>query len=282
MSELPNADQRAFWSEEAGHKWVAQQSVMDALLAPVLEGLLDRAQLSSGDHVLDIGCGAGTSTMRAATLVRPAGSVTGVDISDTLLALADQRAEGKYGLTYLHADAATYDFEARSFDHVVSRFGVMFFDDPTLAFSNIFSALSSGAHVNLATWGAIDENPYFKLAAKAARSVLGPMPKSDPDAPGPFSMRDPERVIPTLRDSGMKEVQADRQHLLLTPSGTLEDFADICTVIGPAEAAMRHFEATEEQRTQVHESLVETFAPFVSDTGAVEIPAEIIFYSARA
>lgn len=282
MTDTPNADQREFWSDQAGHKWVAQQEVMDALLQPVLDGVLARAPLSNGDKVLDIGCGAGTSTMRAAQHIGATGRAVGADISDTLLALAKSRAAGLDNVSYIHGDAATHAFEGAAFDHLISRFGVMFFDDTTSAFSNIHRSLRSGAHVIMATWGAIDANPYFKLAALAARNVLGPMEKSDPDAPGPFAMREPDRIIPMLRDAGLKEVQADRQELLLTPPGDINAFADICAVIGPAEAAMRHFEASADKRDAVRQSLIDTFRPFETQDGAVRIPAEIIFYTARA
>ncbi|MEM6408584.1 MAG: class I SAM-dependent methyltransferase [Pseudomonadota bacterium] len=282
MSDAPNADQRAFWTDEAGHKWVAQQEAMDALLAPVLEALLKRAGLSRGDRVLDIGCGAGTSTLRAAEQVGPDGHVTGLDISDTLLALAHKRARGAKALDFIHADAATHDFKPQSIDKLISRFGVMFFDDTVAAFSHIRHALKPGAQITLASWGAIEENPYFKLAAKAAREVLGPMEKTDPDAPGPFAMRDPDRVIPQLRAAGFKNVQADRKDLALTPSGGLDGFARIAMKIGPAEASIRHFVADQNQINAVRDSLTTSFKRFEDETGKVEIPAEIIFYTAKA
>jgi SAM-dependent methyltransferase len=281
QADAPNADQRAFWSDDAGHKWVTQQQVMDTLLAPVLDRLLAHADLRAGDHVLDIGCGAGTSTMRAASLVGPKGHVTGADISDTLLSHARSRAGVADPITYLHADAATHAFAPNGFDHLISRFGVMFFDDATAAFQNLVKGLRKESYVTMATWGAIEANPYFKLAAKAARAVLGPMPKSDPDAPGPFAMRDPERIIPMLTDAGLSQVVAHRERLALTPPGTLQDFAGICAVIGPAEAAMRHFAADAGQQEAVHASLIETFRPFAQPDGTLRIPAEILFYTAR-
>ncbi|MCY4179123.1 MAG: class I SAM-dependent methyltransferase [Litoreibacter sp.] len=282
MSDAPNADQRAFWSEDAGQKWVAQQRAMDTLLAPVLDGVFERTKLSRRDKVLDIGCGAGTSTIRAAELVGPEGRATGLDISDRLLQLARSRAENGSVLTYLHADAATYDFEPEHYDHMISRFGVMFFDDTVGAFSNMIRALKPDAHICFATWGAIEENPYFKLAAKAAREVLGFMPKSDPDTPGPFAMREPERIIPTLEKAGLKVVNADRQKVFLTPENGLAGLVDICMQIGPAESAIRHFEADEMQQIEVRDNLAKNLEPFEVEIGTVHVHAEIIFYTARA
>ena len=89
-----NADQQVFWTDLAGPTWVAQMDGMDTKLAPLLEGVLARADLQSGEHVLDIGCGAGTSTIAAAGRVQDTGSVLGVDISATLLQVAAARASG--------------------------------------------------------------------------------------------------------------------------------------------------------------------------------------------
>ena len=276
-----NRDQKAFWTDHVGPVWVARQAQMDHLLGPVLDGVLDRAVLSPGDAVLDIGCGAGTSSRRAAQLVGKEGQVLGADISDTLLGVAWAEAKDTPQLDYALADAASHSFDAALFDHLISRFGVMFFEDSAAAFRNMRKALKPCAKVTFATWGQIPENPYFTYAAQAASAVLGPVPKADPDAPGPFAFRDTEMVLGLLTDTGFEDPAVEVVSLTLPAPGGLQELADLCCAIGAAQSALTHHEATPEQTEALQMALVEVFAPFASDEG-VHIPAEINFFTARA
>src|ERR1700761_2874344 len=131
-----NAGQIEYWNGAPGEKWVKNQAVMDASLADATAALFPLAAIRPGERVLDIGCGSGQTSLKAADAVGAGGQVLGVDISKPLLALARQRAEGRANLRFLEADAATRGF-APEHDLLLSRFGVMFFDDPPSAFANI-------------------------------------------------------------------------------------------------------------------------------------------------
>ena len=94
---LPIADDRnaaeiAYWNGPAGERWVSRQRVQDALLAEVAGLLMERAAPRAGETVLDIGCGAGTTSMALARQVAPEGRVLGVDVSAPLLERARQQA----------------------------------------------------------------------------------------------------------------------------------------------------------------------------------------------
>src|SRR6056297_2807169 len=107
---MDNSDQREFWTETAGAKWVANQPDMDALMQPVLDGVLARAAIAPGNAVLDIGCGTGASCLAASRAAGPEGSVTGVDISPTLLELGRRRCAHLPNVTLMEADAGAHDF----------------------------------------------------------------------------------------------------------------------------------------------------------------------------
>ena len=278
---MDNSEQQDFWTNIAGPKWVENQEAMDALMQPVLDGVLDRAGLQPGDTVLDIGCGTGASTLAAADIVGSEGQVLGADISTLLLDVARTRAAGRDTIRFVDADAATYAFEPASFDHLISRFGVMFFADSVAAFANMAQALKPGAQVSFASWGQIPNNPFFVDAAQAAREALGPIPRADPDEPGPFAFRDPERVLAILSDAGLQSPAVDVVDLHLTPPGTVQDFADRAIAIGPVEATLRHYDATPEQAKTVREAVVAQFAKYETAEG-MRIPAEINFFTARA
>ena len=147
QAQPPNTEQAALWNDASGRTWVEMQAVLDAMLAPFVAPLV--AGISPGEtaRVLDIGCGAGATTLALARRLGPRGLCLGVDISAPLLAAARARAatEQLASARFREADAQTHGFEAGAFDAVVSRFGVMFFDDPVAAFANIRRAARPGA-----------------------------------------------------------------------------------------------------------------------------------------
>lgn len=276
---MTNSEQRDFWSDAAGPKWLRFESAMDALLQPVLEGVMARANLKSGETAIDVGCGTGASALRVADAVGPTGHVLGADISGPMLNRAAARAQDHPQLEFIETDAQTHEFEPAAFDHLVSRFGVMFFENPVAAFANMARALKPGGRVTFAAWGQIPANPYFTFAAQAARNIIGAPPKSDPDLPGPFAFRDPARVLDILTQAGLRDAQCDTAKIMLTPQGTLADFADTALSIGPANAAISHFEADAAQIAALREMLQDVFAPFDEPDG-FHIPAEINFFTA--
>jgi SAM-dependent methyltransferase len=275
-----NADQQTFWTDQAGPTWAAQMVAMDDQLAPVLDQLFQRAKLQSGEDVLDIGCGAGTSTLQAARFVGPSGTVLGADISATLLDVAKVRAKALGNIKFLMADAQTHAFETACYDCLISRFGVMFFNDPPAAFANMAKALRPDGRMVFATWGAIPENPYFTLPAKVAKDVIGAVPKTDPDAPGPFAFRDPTRVNAILTAAGLADIEAQEVTLALTPKGDAATVAALMCEIGPAQRALSHFEVDAAGRTRLVHALTEALAALQTPDG-IRIPARINFYTAR-
>lgn len=277
---MENADQRDFWTDKAGPVWTAQMEAMDAVLAPVMEGVLARAALQSGEAVLDIGCGAGTLSLVAAAAVRAEGRVLGADISQTLLSVARTQAHDVQHLSFELADAQTYDFAPDSFDVMLSRFGTMFFSDTEAAFANLARALRLGGRMCFATWGQIPQNPFFTLPAGVAKRVIGSVPKSDPDMPGPFALRDTALVEGILARIGMVEIRSDVVTLDLTPSGPARAVAEVMCEIGPAQVALEHFEADEALRKTLITALSEALAPFETAQG-LRIPASINFFTAR-
>mmetsp|Transcript_23292 Transcript_23292/g.40286 ORF Transcript_23292/g.40286 Transcript_23292/m.40286 type:complete len:281 (-) Transcript_23292:2263-3105(-) len=277
---MTNADQETFWSTDAGHKWVAQQDQMDTLLQPVLDLVIGTAQLAPGDRVLDIGSGTGASVAGALAHVGAQGHVTGLDISDTMLDLARARLADHDNAHHLKADAQTHIFAPHSFDALISRFGVMFFADTTAAFANIARALVPGAPLTFAAWGAAKHNPYFMQAAAAATEVFGPMEKVDRTLPGPFAFEQSDRIIPMLEAAGLTRITCDETHLDLTPPGTARDVAQLLCQIGPAERALRLFEASDADRARLLGGLTERMEDFARGT-SIEIPALINLYQAR-
>ena len=201
-----NRDMSAYW-DRTGRVWVEQQELLDRLFAPIAEAVVDRADLRNGEHVLDVGCGAGATTFAAAWRVGPSGRAVGVDISAPLVELARRRAgeAGLEGVTFQLADAQTEAFSP-GVDALVSRFGVMFFPDPVEAFVNLRRALKPGGRLAFACWRGPEDNPISEVPLRAAAPFLTELPAFERNAPGRFGFADPDRVRGVLAESGWRDV----------------------------------------------------------------------------
>lgn len=236
---MPNEDQKEYWNDSAGEQWVAEQVVMDAMLAKVTASLISRAAPQSGERVLDIGCGTGETSLIAADA---GAQVTGVDISESMLALAAKRM-GDLGETVL-ADASEYQDET-GFDLIMSRFGVMFFDDPRAAFANINANLKAGGRMCFACWRAPQENDWVLVPMMAVKPFLPETPEQDPHAPGPFAFADAHRTRAILESAGFADITIDPVdiEMVIADKGGIVQALDFITKIGPAARAMAEVDA---------------------------------------
>ena len=179
-----------------------------------------------GERVLDVGCGSGGLAIRIAELVGPSGAVLGADISERLVELARDRAADARceNATFALADAQVDTLGTEPFDAVASQFGVMFFDEPTVAFANLASHVRPGGRLAFSCWQHMADNPWFSGAVLAR--FVGPAPEPAPgkSRTGPFSLADPERVSTLLGSAGWSEVERTPYELTVTvPSQAIVD-----------------------------------------------------------
>ncbi len=123
------------------HAWAEVRELLELQLAPLGRRALQAVAPNPGESILDIGCGGGETALDLARAVAPDGKVVGIDLSAAVLAFAKRAANGCERVRFVHADAQAFPFEPAAFDAAFSRFGVMFFTDPTAAFSNIRRSL---------------------------------------------------------------------------------------------------------------------------------------------
>jgi SAM-dependent methyltransferase len=174
--------------------------------------LLAVAAIKERDRVLDIGCGTGQTTLRAARGAA-AGSVLGVDLSSAMLAYARRRAAdlNLKNVSFVQADAQIHPFEPDAFDVGISSTGATFFGDLRAGFANIARALRPGGRLALLTWQSLPANEWvgeFTGALAAGRE----RPAPPPDSPNPFALADPDRVRSILTATGFVEVDLEPAH----------------------------------------------------------------------
>ncbi|MEW6768330.1 MAG: methyltransferase domain-containing protein [Pseudomonadota bacterium] len=235
-----NADQIAYWNGEGGHHWAQQQQVQDLVLAPVLDILIERAKIKPGERVLDIGCGCGASTFVLAQKTGSSGHVTGLDISSPMLGRARELTPPGAPVDFVHADATVFNFKAASADVLFSRFGVMFFADPTASFANMRKVLRPNGRLIFACWRTPRENPMLMLPLQEAYKHVPKLPEVKPDDPGPFAFASDERVKKILTGAGFSSIAIERADLMfdIATGRGLDAAMETATSIGPASRAI--------------------------------------------
>jgi len=206
LAHAGDADQCAYWSGPGGRRWTGAAETPDAVFAPIAAMLYARARVAPGERVIDVGCGCGGTTLEIAARVGVAGRVVGLDISAPIIARARERAGATSAVEFILADAALHRFAPAWANLTFSRFGVMFFADPVLAFANLRKGLARGGRMVFACWREPKLNPWQMIALKAACKHAPRLPDVGPEDPGPFSFANEGRVRRILGDAGFERV----------------------------------------------------------------------------
>ena len=273
-----NHEQTTLWNGRAGRAWVDQQELLDQLFKPFEDRLVEMVCAGSGRRVLDVGCGTGSTTLAVAQRLGAKGHCLGADISEPMIAVAQARAKQEdTPASFICADVQTHAFEPASFDMIISRFGVMFFGNPVLAFANLRRAATNDAKLRCIAWRSAAENPFMTTAERAAAPLLPNMPARRPDAPGQFSFGDRRRVASILEESGWAEI--DIQPIDVDCTLPEKELVGYLTRLGPVGLILE--EADEPTRMQVIETVRTAFDPYVHGT-EVRFTAACWMVSAQA
>lgn len=246
------------WNGAAGNAWVDSQELLDSILRPYENLLVDEVRDLPARDVLDVGCGSGGTTV---AVQRALGArCLGADVSAPMVEAARARAEREGSpVEFLLADVQRHSFEAASFDLIVSRFGVMFFDDPVAAFANLRRATRDGGELRFIAWRSMAENPFMTTAETAAEPLLPNLPVRDPDGPGQFAFADRDRVTAILTESGWGRVELEPVDAECTmPEPSLIPYFSRLGRVG-----MVLHEVDEETRARVLSTVRAAFEPFV-------------------
>ena len=262
-----NADQIEYWNGEAGDKWVRNRETQDRMLAPLGALSLAAADVGPGERVIDVGCGCGDSSLALARQVAPQGQVTGIDISEQMLAQARQRAaeEPTLPLSFISADAANHTFPKGETDVVHSRFGVMFFNNPHLAFANLAGALRPGGRLTFICWRPLVENQWVRepLAVAARLAELPPIPP--PGTPGPFAFGDRDYLASILQAGAFTEVAIAPHDMPVVLGGSLEEGLNKIVDSSPVARALAG--AEEVVRARVVAAIGEAMRDYMTPDG---------------
>jgi SAM-dependent methyltransferase len=280
--DVPDANeaQRHYWNTIAGPRWVASPGFRERRNQESLALLLACLRLTGGESVLEIGCGTGAVTVPLAKAAGEHGRVVAVDISESMLNAARQRAGecAMHNVTLLLGDAQVLALERASFDVATSRMGVMFFADPVAAFRNIVSALKPGGRLVFACWAPLAENRHWLISYDIALRHLGqPAPSTDRE-PGPLAFAYPEYIREFLAAAGFVDIEIKRAHPTII-GGSPEEESRQALMMGPTARLIEAKKPTDTIRQVIAEEIAAAFAAEAS-AGPIRLPATIFLVTA--
>jgi SAM-dependent methyltransferase len=246
-----NTDQAEYWTRVAP-EWIQAEDRLEEIGGPPGLMAMERLDLAAGQRVVDLGCGSGRTTLELASRVGPDGQVLGVDISPGMVARGRERAAtaGVRNAEFLHADVQVHDLGQSRFDAAYSRFGLMFFADPTAAFTNVRRALRPGGPLSFVCWQSVFDNEWLLIPGAAVASVLGSLPPMPgPNEPGPFSLADPDRVRSVLDTAGFRRIDVvPHSDSLVITEQRIPEVALTSTRVGAVREMLREADDATRQR----------------------------------
>ena len=279
-TQSPASGGQPAWDEDRAACWLANADARERQLQPVSDALFERASLRPGERVLDVGVGSGPTTGQAWEAVRPDGSVTGIDIAAPMITAARQRIRAPE-IEWIIGDAATYDFPPKTYDAVISRFGVMFFADPLAAFRNLCEATRPGGRLIVTVWSSLYATGLFGLPYTVATTTLhrlGAEYQGFPPNGSLFSLGQPQTIREVLNAAGWTHIETavDNRTLYLPSDPTAA--AKMTMAAGPVQALLEG--QSEMVRAEVEAALTADYAHRQNESG-IGLPAGFIVVAAR-
>ena len=230
----PNEQQVAAWNGGESVHYVGHADRYDRQLAPFTGALLEQARLTPPRSLLDVGCGCGALTLAA---TRVADAAIGLDISVPLTEVASERARAARidNVEFVVADAQTHVLAPDTFDLVVSQFGLMFFDEPVRAFSNVRRSLAPDGRLAFVSWQGLHMNEWLALIAdEVANYAEIPEFGGIARGPGMFALKDQGETTALLEAAGFAEVTFGplTPTILIGGGGTADESVDFLLGMG--------------------------------------------------
>ena len=255
-------------------KW--EFALMDALI-DATEHMLDAANVAPGMHVLDLACGAGSQTIRAARRVGASGRVTASDIASNMLPFvaSNAAAAGLTNVETLHSSAEGLSDSGLQVDAAMCRLGLMLFQAPGEALGAVRNVLTDGGRFAAIVFASPQENPFFSKTLAIALAHAGKSPPP-PGTPGLFALSDPDRLQQLIAEAGYSDTKVER----VTARLAVASISDALTMMQEAFGVYRAVlsELAEEEREAAWAEIRECLEQF-SEQGSVEAEMTLLLAS---
>ena len=255
--KIVNDEQFEFWNEGIGRKWVEEDDSMNERLSILTKELFLRSNIKRDDKILDIGCGGGQTTFDASEMVGENGYVVGADISKILLDLAESKYANTKNLEFKYCDVQNYEFKVNSFSKVISRFGVMFFENPIEAFKNIYNSIQEGGSLNFVCWTNVMENEFF---TDPTNIIIKHINKEFPEitkAPGPLAFSEEDYVKEILMSSKFKNVKIEKVYSSISTNDSAEKDGALLLKLGLGGRLLADANLSKKELSIIRDEMVE-------------------------
>jgi len=255
--KIVNDEQYEFWNKGIGQKWVKEDDAINERFTILTKEFFSRASIKKNDKVLDIGCGGGITSFEASKLAGKDGYVLGADISEILLNLAKKNFSNIKNLEFQYCDVQNYNFENNFFNKVISRFGVMFFENPIVAFKNIYNSIQNGGSLHFVCWTNVLENEFFTAAANIIIKHLNREFPKVTRTPGPFAFSEAKYVKQILNASGFENIKVDKVYTSLSTNDDAEKDGELLFNIGLAGKMLSEENLSEQELANIKDKIIE-------------------------
>jgi SAM-dependent methyltransferase len=270
---VKTADARTQW-EGAAPGWARWEATIAGWMAPATEAMLQMARVSTGARVLDLACGAGSQTLRAAQMVGAEGHVVASDIAEGMLrhVRENARAAGLANVSTVAGAAEDLDVVPDSFDAVICRLGLMLFVDPTKALLAARRALRPSGKLAVVVFTTPGANPFMAKPMQILLRHAGKTPPA-PGQPGIFSLGGPGLMERVFSESGFVGVEQRTMALTLRMASSAQALTMIQEAFGAYRAVVS--DRPETVRVAGWSEVADTLKTF--DTkGGFSAPAEVL------
>lgn len=270
--------QRQDWNRVAAG-WDKWDSYFSRNMTFINHRLVADARLQPGLRVLDLGSGTGYPALLAGDVVGSEGSVVGIDLAESMLAVATRKAKalGMQHVTFRTGDVTTLPFDAGSFDAVISRFCLMFLPEIPKALKEILRVLKPGGYVAAAVWSAPEKNPFIRIPMDVIKTIT-PLPPPDPEAPGIFRLAKPGDLAGMMERAGLALLSDDEFTAEVTYATAEEFFRSMMDIAAPIQNLFATL--TPEQKTEAEQGIVKAVKEYRRQQG-VALPIAVRIVSAR-
>jgi ubiquinone/menaquinone biosynthesis C-methylase UbiE len=255
--KIVNDEQFEFWNEGIGKKWVEEDDSMNERLSILTKELFLRSNINRDDKILDIGCGGGQTAFEASEMVGENGYVIGADISKILLDLAKSKYANTKNLEFKYCDVQNYEFRENSFNKVISRFGVMFFENPIEAFKNIYNSIQEGGSLNFVCWTNVMENEFF---TDPTNIIIKHINKEFPEitrAPGPLAFSEADYVKEILVSSKFKNVKVEKVYSSISTNDSAKKDGGLLLKLGLGGRLLADANLSKKELSVIRDEMIE-------------------------
>lgn len=270
--------QRDDWNRVAAG-WDKWDLFFNRTMAFINHRLVADARIRPGLQVLDLGSGTGYPALLAGEVVGSEGTVIGIDLAESMLAVATRKAKtlGLAQVSFRTGDVTMLPFESGSMDSIVSRFCLMFLPEIPKAVAEIARVLKPGGYIAAAVWSSPEQNPFIRIPLDVIKTIM-PLPPPDPEAPGIFRLARPGDLSGMFDRAGLVPLDDEEFTAEVTYATAEEFFRGLMDIAAPIQNLFAKL--TPAQQSEAEQGIIKAVNDYRRPEG-VSLPIAVRIVSAR-